>query len=159
MNKSFAAATVYLILLARSSAQMLLQDSFNYPDGQTTVSSGGLWLRHSGSANDSFIKSGRLEVFSSRADDIHRDFTNTAGSVVYASFIANMSILPNAAGNYFGHLNTTNFRCKIFALTGTGLSVPRSWRLGISAADNVPSQTVPLDLATNVDYHVVIRYD
>jgi hypothetical protein len=159
MKIKIALAICWLTLAAHLDAQVILQDDFSYPNGLITINSSGLWVRHSGTGNDSFVRNGRLEVFSSRADDVNRPFTNSPAAVVYASFVVNMTNLPNVAGNYFGHFNSsTNQRCKLFALTGTD-SAPNSWRLGLSAAANSPGVIFAFDLATNVDYRLVVSFD
>ena len=160
MKKNLLLSLVLLATVATSlRAQVILQDSFTYADGVTTNVSGNLWVTHSGDGTTSFVKNGRLEVFGSRAADINRPFTNTAGSVIYASFIVNATNL-SASTNYFAHFqaNSTTFRSRVYA-AGPGVA-PNSWRLGINAAGAATTAKIfPLDLATNVDYRVVMSYD
>ncbi len=163
--KKFVLLTSALLSLitTRLQAQVILQDSFNYANGVTTfVSSNafstGLWTNYSG-ANDSTINNGRLEVIGSRAGDIFRPFTNTPASLLFASFIVNATNVVNGS-NYFAHFSSapTVFKGRVFAVGNAG-GAPNSWRLGITAGSSSNPQTIPLDLATNVDYRVVISYD
>jgi hypothetical protein len=162
MKKSLLLSLVLLAIFASSlRAQVILQDNFTYADGLTTNVSGGQWARFSGTSNDSFVKNGRLEVFGTRFDDINRAFSPALSSTIaYASFIVNATNL-SASTNYFAHFKdsgNSNFRGRVFA-AGPGV-VANTWRLGISAAGAAATAKIfPLDLATNVDYRVVISYD
>ncbi len=151
-----------LLAVMSVRAQVILQDDFTYADGLTTNVSGGLWVVHSSSGNNSFVANNQLQVFGSRGDDINRLFSGTPGSVLYASFVVRMTALPNAAGAYFAHFKDSgnNFRARVFAFTPAGIT-PNNWRLGISAASSTapPTQVFPRDLALNVDYRVVVSYD
>lgn len=169
-------------------ADLIWYEGFDYPDGQIFVTSTNLdgttnWFRHSGSANDSFVRNRRLEISASggslnRTDDVHRPFATIPDSpytnsqiVTYASFTVNCTNLPNATGSYFAHFKdttTSNFVGRVFALVGTAgvgtpptnlTTLPNTWRLGISGAAGVVNQVFPVDLATNTDYQVVLRYD
>lgn len=151
-----------IAMLTQLDAQIILQDNFTYSDGITTNVSGGLWKYSSGS-DDSYIKNGRLEVSgvapAVRSGDIFRLFTGTPGNIVYASFIVNMTNFPSSVGAYFAHFKDggNNFRGRVWALTN---ATPRTWRLAIGNGGNpTAGAVVPLDLATNVDYKVVITWD
>jgi hypothetical protein len=146
---------------AQLQAQVILQDDFTYSDGVTMTVSGGKWARHSGTADNSFVAGGKLEVFATRGDDINSAFTGAPSTTVYASFLVKCTSLPSAGGAYFAHFKdngTSNFRGRTWALAPAG-TAPGGWRLGITAAGNSPISVYPLDLATNVDYRVTISYD
>src|SRR5262249_42782379 len=73
-------------------------------------------------------------------------------------FTLNSTNLPVAPGNYFAHFKdngVSNFRDRLFGIRG---AAPNSWRLSVSAAAGATT-IFPLDLATNVDYRVVVSYD
>src|SRR2546425_577850 len=102
-------------------ADLIWYEPFAYPDGSITTNSGGLWIRHSGTAGDSIVKSQKLEVSGNsntnagRTDDIHRDFCTSSctytssPTVVYASFTINCTNLPTAAAsNYIAHFYTSS---------------------------------------------------
>ncbi len=160
MKKSLLLSLVLLATFATSlRAQVILQDSFTYANGFTTNVSGNLWVAHSGSPATSSVNNGRLEVFGSLAADINRPFTNTAATTIFASFIVNAATIASTS-NYFAHFNTngTIFKGRVFAVGNAG-GAPNTWRLGMTAASGTLTQIFPLDLATNVDYRVVISYD
>lgn len=160
MKKNLLLAVVLVATLATSlRAQVILQDSFPYANGALTNVSGNLWTNYSGTS-DSTVNNGRLEVFGSRFGDVSRPFTNTSGTVLYASFIVNSTNLSNST-NYFAHFlitGSTTFKGRVYAVK-SATSTPNSWRLAINAGSTVNAQIFPLDLATNVDYRVVISYD
>jgi len=159
MKRILLSIALSLVSVISLRAQLILQDSFSYGNGLTTNVSGFVWTNFSGGA-DSFVNNGKLEVFNpARSADIARGFTGAPASTVYASFIVNGVNLPNGS-NYFAAFKDSgpaNFRARVFrAIQGAS---PGSWRLGISAGSATPSKMYPLDLATNVDYRVVISYD
>lgn len=163
-------------------ADLIWYEGFNYPDGPITNSSGGIWIKHSGSAtpSDAMVRDNKLEVSTSgtglaRQDDVIRNFciadcpyTNNP-TVVYASFTINFTSLPTANGQYFAHFFVTNFvfQGRLWALTGnpSGTSnvfsaLPGTYRLGVSALNSSsPSRIFPMDLATNTTYQVVLGWD
>jgi hypothetical protein len=170
--KKLTALLLFSFLAAVSvRADVIWQDTFNYADGSVTTNSGGVWARHSGTATapgDALVKGHRLENSAtggtvSRQDDVHRNFDGYTNSVipVYASFIVNCTNLPNAAGTYFAHFatNATIFYGRLFALVGTNLCQPNTWRLAISASSSTINQIFPVDLAMNQDYQVVVGWD
>ncbi|HSU55628.1 MAG TPA: immunoglobulin domain-containing protein, partial [Candidatus Dormibacteraeota bacterium] len=162
--------TCLALLLAAISlqAQVLYFDTLNYPNGNITSTSGGLWAAHSGTGTDSLEVSGRYEVNESRTTDVHRSFTPAASSgQLYASFTMRMTNLPsNGGGAYFAHFmdNGTEFRGRIFVLTNGAL--PGTFRVGVGNAtadsngtSGGPNQVLPIDMCTNLDYQVVMEYD
>lgn len=163
------------MLLALSAvavrADVVWQEQFNYADGSITNTSAQVWTRFSGTASpsDAYVHGHRLENSATggsntRQDDIRRPFAATysnAPTVLYTSFIVNCTNLPNAAGTYFTTFYGTNgnFEGKIFALVGTNLTTTNTWRLGVSAAANTANKIYPVDLATNQNYQVVVKWD
>src|ERR1051326_3770712 len=161
-------------------------DQMNYAVGNIYTNSGGLWLRHSGTSSDSLavsytgspvaVSGNRYEVNQGRQDDVHRLFfadTNgfdyTSPLSLYASFTVSLTNLPaNSGGTYFAHFMGTNFDYAARAYALTAGAYPGTWRLGVanaqldysssSPSNTGPSTVVPIDLAQNTDYQVVVRY-
>jgi hypothetical protein len=176
--KKLALLTLLSTLVSVSvRADVIWQEPFAYTNGNIEVTStnvvGGVlvtnWIRHSGSGNDAYVTNQTLQVSAtggtiSRQDDIHRNFpaayTNSAIPVYY-SFIINCTGLPNAAGTYFAHIQNqaTSFQGKLFALVGTNLCLPNTFRLGAAGAANNASVIFPTDLALNQNYQVVVEWD
>ena len=177
MKKLTALILFSFVAAASVRADVIWQELFNYTNGpisvtstngtgSTTVSN---WITHSGNL-DAYVNNHRLENAATsgnlnRSGDVHRNFsaayTNGGPIVVYASFILNCTNLPNAAGTYFAHFytNSSQFPCRVFALVGTNLCLPNTYRLGIAAYAGGPSVIFPNDLATNQDYQVVMEWD
>jgi hypothetical protein len=177
MKKLTALVLLSILAAVSARADVIWQELFNYSNGPISVTGtnvvGGVmvtnWILHSGSPDD-YVNNGRLENAATggtlnRSGDVHRNFpaayTNGGPIVVYASFILNCTNLPNAAGTYFAHFytNSSQFFCKLFALVGTNLCLPNTYRLGVSGNANGPSVIFPNDLALNQDYQVVIKWD
>ena len=149
-------------------ADLIWYEGFNYADGSLTNNSAGVWINHNGNP-DAAVSGGKLQNGSgaySLAGDVHRDFcsdvcdyTNTP-MVLYASFTVNSTNFPDADGGYFAHFyaSSTTFQGRVFAVRQAD-SLANTWQLGVSAAGGTASAVFPADLATNVDYQVVIEWD
>src|SRR5260370_19077386 len=139
----------------------------NCPLGGIHTNSGGLlipYLPGSVTAHDVLVNSNnfgagaaaassrRMSVFQGGAEYIHRWFDPVAtngyasgnGSVLYASLILNVNLLPTQGGTYFAHFmdagaplgtNAFEFRGRIFVVSTTNSypftnTVPGTYRLG-----------------------------
>jgi len=124
----------------------------------------------------------RYEVNQARADDIHRlfspDTNGVSSGAVYASFIVSITNLPgNSGGTYFAHFMDVNsntipmFRGRIYAIVPPNPypytnAAPGTFRFGVanaagdfSGGSGGPIAVVPVDLALNTDYQVVLKCD
>jgi len=161
---SFALASVH--------ADVIFTESFSYVNGSINVTGTNAngstnWFLHSGSS-DAFVKNHKLENasssagagFQNRSGDVHRNFTTFTNTqtVVYSSFTVTCTNLPPAVGTYFAHfyVNSSTFHGRVFSQAGT---LPNTWRLGIAGAAGTVNQIFPADLATNIDYQVVVAWD
>ena len=142
----------------------------------------------SASPSDLIVNNNRLEVSTTtanggvtvtRQDDCGRMFSITNNSpytnvqqVIYVSFIINFTNLPTANGAYFamfknGAATSTFYEGKLWALIGNPAqttnnfaTLPNTLRLGVSANNSLlPSKVLPLDLALNTPYQVVLGWD
>jgi hypothetical protein len=114
--------------------------------------------------------------------DLNGGTTNTyGGGVLWVSFIANGNFVPAFGGTYFAHLmdggsplgetNAFLFRGRIFQIATTNIypytnTMTGTYQFGVANAANDlttggggPILTVPIDMAKNVDYQVVMKYD
>jgi hypothetical protein len=161
MKRTILILSLALSLGVSLRAQVYLFDDFNYSDGNIVTNSSGAWTNHSGTSGDSLVQGGRYQIQETRFDDVNRQLSGYSGGMAYVSFILNASAAPStAAGNYIAHFkdNTvSNFYARIFTL-GTG-SLPGTYRLGVAGATNVANKTFALDLATNLEYQVVLSWD
>jgi hypothetical protein len=113
--------------------------------------------------------------------------SSVSSGPVYASFIVNASSVSTAGdGGYFAcfngvypyappdgtsYTNSFQFRGRVFEIGTTNgwpftNSAPGTYVIGVANAENNPAQSnpgpdqvVPIDLAENVDYQVVLKYD
>ncbi len=109
----FCLATVFFA--SSLPASLLFQDDFSYSDGPIVSAPGSPWNLHSGSAGDALVAGGKLQVWSSRGDDVNasipgQPYTAASGSVLYSSFTVRFSALPTSGGGYFAHFNASSFR-------------------------------------------------
>lgn len=143
---------------------LLLTEPFNYTNGALVTVSAGLWTTHSGSAGETLVTAGRVELRSSQTEDISvaipgQPYAAANTNSVYASFTVNFSSLPSSGGEYFAHFKgsgSSNFRAKLFALSG-GAGAGQYF-LGLAGSDNVPVVTNMVALQTNYEQRVYLRY-
>ena len=143
---------------------LLLSEPFNYTNGPLVTVSGGSWSTHSGVVGQMEVIAGRLDMRVPETEDVNvllpgQPYPAATNVVLYASFTLNFSALPSGSGQYFVHFKgsgTSNFRAKLFALTG-GAGAGK-YRLGIANAGNTASVTNLVDLNLNIDYRVYLRY-
>jgi CHRD domain len=169
MKKHLLTLAISCLAAASLRADIVYQDSFNYFDGPivangTNANGTTNWF-HTGTAtaSDFFIRNHRAEISASpaRVEDVHCNFstfTNTQ-TILYSSFTVNCTSLPPAApSTYFAHfyVNSSTFHARVFAMAG---SLANTWRLGISGVAGSPTQTVTIDLATNINYQVVTKWN
>ena len=58
-------------------AERLLNEPFDYPDGAIVTVAQGLWLNHSGTAEQSSVESGAAFITGTEAEDVNRTFSPT----------------------------------------------------------------------------------
>ena len=163
-----------------SFTPVLLYDAFSYPNGNLFGDLGSPWIDINGN-NPEIVTNGRVQISESNSTtDAQSLFSQpVSGTVLWASFIINLSTLPsNPGGVYFANIEDTNFNFfgRIFTLTSNNptytpkipnVAFPGTYRLGIANAQNDssstattgPSAVVPLDLAPGIDYQVVYYLD
>jgi hypothetical protein len=163
-----------------SFTPVLLSDTFSYPNGNLFGDPGSPWTDINGS-NPELVTNGRVQISESNATTDAQSLFSIpeSGTVVWASFILNLSVLPsNPGGVYFANLEDTNFGFygRIFVLTSNqpgftpnipNQAFPGTYRLGIADAQNDstpsassgPNAVVPMDLAPGIDYEVVFYLD
>jgi hypothetical protein len=158
--KKIAITFVALAIAATPAfAANLLTESFAYPDGNLTTSSGGNWATHSGSGTDIQVVSGYAAGDMSQAPDDNRSFAaQTATAKTYACFRVRIpAISGTPRTNYFAHLKdsgTSNFAARVFvAPQGNTFS------FGLSVSSSTMAAQWPAALNYDQWYTVVIDYD
>jgi len=168
--------TLILSCLAAASvrADIVYQDTFPYTNGPiivngTNANGSTNWFHTGGAtASDFFVNNHKAEVSAtggtpnSRSEDVHCNFSTftNAQTIMYASFTVNCTNLPPVVGTYIAHFygSSSVFHGRVFA-QAAGIVNSNAWRLGISAANGTVNKIFPVDLATNTDYQVVIRWN
>ena len=149
------------MLVDHARPEVIVDDSFNYPDGPLVGVSAGTWTNHSGTLGEVDVTSGKVNLDQRESEDVHVDLAGGPyeGLVLYASFLVNFSALPIGAGTYFAHFKgatATGIRCRLFATTNGAAS--GRFRLGLANGAGIPVNVVT-DLELNTDYFLVLRYD
>jgi hypothetical protein len=158
-------------------ADMLLQEDFNYPDGQLSQAATNVWVTHSGGARALNVSGGAAVIqqadLSTGAEDVNRLLSTSFNPVadnatkLYAAFTVNFSALPistgtDKAGSYFAHFKTGALN-EYYARIGANLdgAAPGTFRLAIANENWTGATTIeyPQDLSLGVTYEVVVRLD
>lgn len=145
-----------------AGAVSLMTETFTYPDGFLTVTSGGNWTAHSGvGALPPQTISGQASIThgAGSREDVNRTFAaQTATSTTYACFQVTVPD-PGAAVTavYFAHFKDTgtiNFAGRVFAVaSGAGFT------FGVSATSGTVGATWPVMLNYGQQYTVAVSYD
>jgi hypothetical protein len=148
-----------------TKAAVILADNFDYADGPLVSVSEGKWTGHSGTAEQAAVVSGSLKLSQSLSEDVNallagEPYGIEQAEAIYARFTATFTALPSGAtGTYFAHFKdstaTAGFRGRVFATTNG--AAPGSFRLGIAAAANTPTDLFPVDLSLHTTHRVICR--
>jgi hypothetical protein len=161
---------ILLFLVATASlarADILLTDTFSYPNGAIVGAAGSPWVANTGTAGTMLATNNSLEVNAGRSEDIaallSAPVTSTgAVTVVYASFSVNALSLPTVAGAYFAHFTGGGLslhRGRIFIATTNAAA--NKFRLSIAntTGGTATNGQLNVDFDTNTTYKVVTRFN
>src|SRR3954463_14911346 len=112
MKKVVLLFCTFLALTIDARANIILSDSFTYPDGDIFGAPGSPWVVHSGTTPAN-VASGQLKITSGNSADVNAllagsPYTTNSAAVLYASFKVKPTALPTAIGAYFAHFKDTN---------------------------------------------------
>jgi len=153
-------------------ADVLFQDSTNYPYNNGCIEGQGQWYCFYPKATtnlDALVTNNVLLLNSTNHDEVGTPTNGWVNGTFfnYASFSLNVSKLPtDTNGGYFCQLqnnNDTNDCCHVF-IERRDTVIPGTYRLGIanfdtSYANLIPPVNYPMDLATGITYTVVILFN
>lgn len=157
-----------------TQAATLLNETFNYPDGDLKLAPGSTWVSHGGGSTPLNVVGGQAFIDQNDATSGRDDYNaplsaafnpltdNT--SVLYTSFTVNFAALPFLSGtavngSYFAHLKSSaasEFYARIGASTAGAAG--GMFRLSIANESGTPV-FLAQDLSLNTTYTVVTRLD
>jgi hypothetical protein len=169
-------ATFGLMALAAAPreaiAEILIAESFEYPNGELQQASGYVWLKHSGDSGGQSILNQTLFIDDDGTNDYSRalgDFPPIRSGSVFAAFDLKVSTLDppensSASAPYFMHFSeefgggTPQIVSRLVMNPGT---VSNSFRLGIARGGGSLATTTPWgpNLACGISYRIVVGYD
>lgn len=169
--KTISTVLLLSVLTALSAkADLLLQDSTNYPYTDGCIEGQGQWYCDypSKPSLDALVTNNVLFLNTTNHDEVATPTNGwiNNGDMTFASFTINVSKLPSVGGGYFCQFqdqNGTNHCCHVFIDTRDTV-VPGTFRLGIASyatsfAALTPPVNYPMDLSTNIPYTVVVLFD
>ena len=172
---------VGLAITLSTRAASLLDEPFNYADGDLTNVAAPFWTYHSGGGTAATALSNVLgRAFINQNDagsgmaDGNRllsssfDVIADNSSLLYAGFTVNFAALPfnagtSTAGSYFAHFKSTAAN-EFYGRIGANQegAAPGLFRIAITTeawANGAGTVEFPQDLSLNTDYFVVVKYD
>jgi hypothetical protein len=173
------------LLTLNARAYIVLQDSFNYPNGTLTNTTADIWTAGPGDASGSIgITNNTLIIPGNSGQDFPRSYftSGIAGNVVgftinapvpavpvyffpsnapvaalYYSLNLTAATLPTTS-TYFAYLQDTNYDFRARLLVETNNATPGYFRLGLANNASSTTNILPVDLSVNTTYTVVARY-
>jgi hypothetical protein len=158
--------TAQFAVMVLPDTRTVFCDHFDYPDGFLTPLSANFWaLRTSGTTR--LTVTNQAAVLRSSGGSWESQLAPLAGgpypagsrSVFYLQCQATWTVLPRNSTGPFLHLNDTagSLLGKLRTITN---NLPDGFfRLGIASGPGSLYRDLPVDLTTNVTYHLVGRYD
>ncbi len=155
-------------LTISGKAQLLLEENFDYPVGDSLGAHG--WKTHSGGITNTVKVSSSSITYSGYASsgignetsllasgaDVNRTFTAQTTGAVYASFLVNVKTAA-ASGDYFFHFGQTvmgtTFKGKLFVKSNASSKIA----FGTSFGSNTGNYT-NFDYDLNTTYLIVLKY-
>jgi predicted extracellular nuclease len=143
-----------------AGATVLVEDAFNYADGNL-VGNGG-WLGHSGSGSFIQVSSGQAVIAhgSGSRQDANLGFADQTSGTLYAGF--DFSVDPDAFSGsdfeYFAHFkdNGTNFRSRVDLIAPTGAG---DFSVGFANSSSTHQVSWASDLDFDTSYRAVMSFD
>lgn len=142
---------------------LIFSDNFLYANGPLIENGAPTWVHHGGTNwGEVQVVGEKVALSVPQTEDVsaalpYGPFAANCGLMLYASFRVNFSQRPGSSGDYFAHFNSTGARCRVFANTLNAL--PGKFRIGLANGASDMSQQLAVDLGTNTNHLVVVRYD
>lgn len=163
MKKVTLLVAAALLAAVPAFGATLMSETFTYPDGDLIVTSGGLWVVHSGGGTPIQTVAGQAFYTWPNSDDVNRAFAvQSATAKTYACFEVTVGTNTGVGTeSYFAHFSdgsSFNFRARTW-ITAVN---PPNFRFGITTSSgSLPAygQVWPVDLILGVTYEVAIAYD
>jgi hypothetical protein len=150
---------LFLAAAAQLPAQLVVADSFEYPDGPIEAVSGSAWVTNYQPSNTVDVVSRRMFLTQSETGSVRVNFSAPISTgMLYARFRVTFTELPSPSGNvfaFFRQSDVDNLRARVWSRTDG--AAPGHFRLGINAFNGAPA-LAPVDLSLGETYAVVIRY-
>lgn len=145
---------------AQTNAQLLLTESFNYPNGPLVGAVGSPWVVNYPGTNSTAVAAGRLFLTQSEDESVRFNLpTNVTTGTMFVAMRVEFTELPKGNGNYFAFFrqqNVDNLRGRLWTTTNTAAA--GKFRLGCLTINGSPT-LIPEDLSLNTSYTLLLRYN
>lgn len=145
-------------------AEILVDESFDYPSGPLVEVSSGRWLTHSGTSGQVDVQDQALVLTQKETEDVHlplpgAPFGTSNPTELWARAVVTIETAPTGTqGAYFAHFKEglSTFRGRLFISTNN--VDPGQVRFGVAAASNQATTWWPEPSALSAPHTIVVRY-
>lgn len=159
------AGVVEVMIQSDDFSGIVLEETFDYPDGSLTEVSSGRWQHASGDENEIMTFAGQLDVNEIQGEDVfipvpmpERDDPNMP-EVFYVGLDVFFAKAPEGAGTYWLHLrggNSSSYRGRLFVRNA--LEGEEKFELGISNGSSTADSWYPEVFEAPSRLRVVVAY-
>ncbi|MEI8201728.1 MAG: T9SS type A sorting domain-containing protein [Bacteroidota bacterium] len=168
----FLSLIVVILMSITANAQVLLNEQFDYPVGDSITAHG--WTAHSGTTNIIYTVSGNLSytgyctpvgqkaAMTTSGQDVSRTFTAPTSGAFYIAFLVNITS-AGTIGDYFLHLkdpgSSSSFTAKVYVKAGTAANTVffGCSKAGTGSSPTAVYSTTSSDM--NVTHLIVLKYN
>jgi hypothetical protein len=140
--------------------QMIVADSFNYPNGPIVGAPGSPWVNNYLPTDEANVVAGRLFLTQAESESVRVNFASQVSTgLLYASFSVTFTGLPSEQGNFIAFFRQTsvdNLRARVWVRTNNAAA--GKFRLGMKAFNSPPDE-IPTDLSLGETLRLVVRYN
>ena len=141
-------------------ATIFLAEPFDYPDGDLTNVSSGLWNAHSGTGSPILVNSGSitLDQGSGSREDVNSDLGLSMGAGDQWFYSFDVSVSGSSSDVYFASLlqGSSFYEGRLFV---TAPASTGDYTFGISGGSSSPVATWGSDFSFGTTHRVVVSYD
>jgi len=160
-----AAGVVELVIQSDDFSGIVLEETFDYPDGSLTEVSAGRWQHASGDENEIITFAGQLDVNEVQGEDVYlpipipeRDDPNMP-EVLYVGMDVFFAKAPEGAGTYWLHVrggNSSSYRGRLFVRNA--VEGEEKFELGISNGSSTADAWYPEVFEAPSRLRIVMAY-
>lgn len=158
MKKTFLTLAAAALAVS-AQAQLLIDEPFDYSNGNLTTVSGGSWVNYSGTGTFIPVTDGAITLSqgSGSREDVERSLGVTMGTGDTFYYAMDLSVSGGSSATYFAMLwqSSSLFAGRLFVTAPSGAG---DFTFGVSSTSSSVEASWGSDLSFNTIYKVVVAY-